>query len=73
MNLRRTPEGYIFDLSKKALQKRTMYAGSFSQNEDVFRGEFVVSRKFNVRDYLQSFADPYWTNEAIIEVKDLDL
>ena len=72
VNLHRTPEGYTFDLSKKALQKRTLYAGSFSQDKVTFRGDFVVSRKFDLRDYLQSFADPYWFEEAIVEVKNLE-
>jgi hypothetical protein len=73
VNLRRTPEGYAFDISKKALQKRVIFSGSFTQDEVAFLGEFTVSSKFNVRDFLQSFAEPYWIDEAIIEVKNLEL
>ncbi len=73
VNLRRTQEGYTFDLSKKALQKRIVYAGSFSQNNKAFQVNLVVSRKFNLKAYLQSFEEPYWYNEATVEVKDLEV
>jgi hypothetical protein len=73
VNLRRLQQGYAFDLSKKALQKRILYDGSFVEDETSFRGNLVVSPKFHLRDYLQSFADPYWYNEANVEVKNLEV
>lgn len=73
VNLRRTEEGYAFDISKKALQKRIVYAGNFSETRTTYYSHLVVSTKFNLLAYLQSFADPYWVNEAMVEVSDLEI
>ena len=73
VNLRRTEEGYTYDLSKKALQKRILFAGSFIQNDTIFKGNLVVSSKFDLRDYLKSFTEPYWIDEAAVFVQDLEL
>ncbi|TFG73006.1 MAG: radical SAM protein [Anaerolineales bacterium] len=72
VNLRRIEDGYEFDIPKKALQKRIVYAGSFLQTSSTHCSKLVVSGKFDLMAYLQSFADPYWYNEAVVEVNDLE-
>lgn len=71
VNLRRTDGGYLFDVPKKALQKRMLYAGQFSQDDACFQCEITVSPKFDLKGYLQSFDDPYWAEEARVEVSAL--
>jgi hypothetical protein len=72
VNLRRVQDGYTFDVPKKARQKRIFYKGSFTQDDTFFRGEIVISQKFDLRDYLKSFAEPFYVDEAVVEVKDLE-
>jgi hypothetical protein len=72
VNLLRVQDGYKFDVPKKARQKRIFYKGSFIQNDTFFLGEIVISQKFDLRDYLKSFAEPFWSDEAVVEVKNLE-
>jgi len=73
VNLRATGNGYLFDIPPKARKKRVLFEGKFSETDGRFDLDLVVSPKFDVVDYLKSFAEPGRYREARIEVTQLDL
>jgi radical SAM superfamily enzyme YgiQ (UPF0313 family) len=68
VNVRRVGEGYVFDVPEKALKKKLLFEGEFSQDETVFTARLVVGPKFDLLDYLRSFPEPERFREASVEV-----
>ena len=73
VNLRRDVDGYIFDISVKALKKRVLLAGEFTQDAHSFQARLVVGQKFVLVAYLRSFSGPDRCREAHVEVQDLEV
>ncbi len=72
-NLRRLGAGYVFDLPAKALKKRTLFEGSYREEGDDFVFSLVVGPKFDLRAYLEEFAEPRRYREAKIRILELVL
>ena len=68
VNVRRVGEGYAFDVPDKALKKKLLFEGEFSQDETTFNARLVVGPKFELLDYLRSFSEPERWREARVEV-----
>ncbi|HOU12859.1 MAG TPA: radical SAM protein [Anaerolineae bacterium] len=71
VNVRRVGEGYVFDVPDKALKKKLLFAGEFTQDETTFTARLIVGPKFELLDYLRSFSEPERWREAHIEVRAL--
>jgi len=71
VNIRKVGEGYAFDVSEKALKKKLLFEGEFSQDEAAFTARLVVGPKFEMLDYLRSFSKLEYWREARVEVKRL--
>ncbi|MDF1514663.1 MAG: hypothetical protein P1S60_12720, partial [Anaerolineae bacterium] len=72
-NIRRTDVGYVLDLPKKALQKRVVFSGDFSEGDQYFDASLNVSSKFDLLAFLQSFNQSYWDQAAQVEITELEL
>jgi len=68
VNVRRVGEGYAFDVPEKALKKKLLFEGEFSQDETTFTARLIIGPKFELLDYLRSFSEPERWREAHVEV-----
>jgi len=68
VNVRRVGEGYVFDIPEKALKKKLLFEGEFSQDETTFTARLIVGPKFELLDYLRSFPEPERWRQASVEV-----
>ncbi|MBN1873878.1 MAG: hypothetical protein JXA33_06580 [Anaerolineae bacterium] len=68
VNVRREEDGYCFDISKKALKKRVLFAGTYTETPSHFVARLTVSSKFDLMGYLRSFSEPGRWREASVEV-----
>ncbi len=68
VNVRRVGEGYVFDVTEKALKKKLLFEGEFNQDETTFTARLVVGPKFELLDYLRSFPEPERWRQASVEV-----
>ncbi|MEJ5308720.1 MAG: radical SAM protein [Anaerolineae bacterium] len=68
VNVRRVGESYVFDVPEKALKKKLLFEGEFSQDETAFTARLVVGPKFELLDYLRSFPEPERWREGSVEV-----
>ncbi len=71
VNVRRVGEAYVFDVPEKALKKKLLFEGEFSQDETTFSARLIVGPKFELLDYLRSFPASERWREARIEVRKL--
>lgn len=71
VNLRRTSEGVHFDLAPKALKKRIVLEAAGVSTEKAYTLTLHVSSRFDLLDFLRSFADPYAYRRAEVIVSEL--
>lgn len=64
---------YRFEIPEKARKKRVLLEGSYCESEGTFEADLTVTPKFDLVDYLRSFAGPARYREALAEVRRLVL
>mgnify|MGYP006284208211 FL=1 len=73
VNLRRMDAGYRFDVPEKVRKKRVLLAGHFEQDAYTFEAELLITPKFDLKAYLQSFPGRDRSLEAQVEIAELGL
>lgn len=73
VNLMRMDVGYRFDVPDKARKKRVLLAGHFEQDAYTFEAELVITPKFDMVAYLQSFPGRDRSTESRVEILELQI
>jgi hypothetical protein len=63
--------GYRFDIPAKALKKRVLFEGVYTQDAEYFRARLAVSAKFDLVGFLKSFGEDVPYHLARAEIYDL--
>jgi hypothetical protein len=71
-SLRREGDGYRFDLPRKALKKKVLFAGFFEVREDGFFASLDVGPKFDLMALLQSFGGEGLPRHAQVQVLEIE-
>ena len=62
---------YRFEIPEKARKKRVLLEGRYVERDGCFEAELVVTPKFDLVDYLRSFAEPLHVGDVRAEVLEL--
>ncbi len=71
-NLRREDGRYRFDLPRKALKKKILFAGFFETRPDGFLASLDVGPKFSLTAFLHTFSEEYLSRHAQARVSAIE-
>jgi len=72
VNVRREGAGYRFDLPAKALKKKALFAGTYTQTEESCSLQLRVGPKFDLRGFLRAFGESARYRQSRVAVHDLE-